>query len=243
VAGPFAVLQRPLVLPPREIKPPPPGDPARGPVAWWKLDETAGMEAADASGHQLGARVRGAPRWLPGQGRLKGALELEGAQTFLDCGDSDQLGFRDGLTVSLWVKASASKPAVQMLAAKGGDTWRLHTEGDKGQVAFSLSGPQTTGKDRKKAPQAVSKQAVNDGQWHQVVGVYDGQRVALYVDGALDDSVSAAGPLALTTEPLWLGHSPAGRGARFRGAMDDVRLYGYGLSAEEVKALYREATP
>jgi large repetitive protein len=229
-----------LTLPPKDARPPAPGDPARGPVGWWKLDEADGLEAADASGHRLVARVQGTPRWMPGQGRLSGALDLDGTQTFLDCGEAADFDFRDGLSVSLWIRARGFKKPAQTLVAKGGDTWRIHSTGDKGRVVFSLSGPQTTGKDKKKAPRALSQRAVDDGQWHHLVGVYDGQRVALYVDGALESSVSASGPLALNTEPVWLGNSSASRAQFFNGAMDDVRLYGFGLSEEEIKALHRE---
>jgi large repetitive protein len=240
VAGPFTVLKRPVLLQPKGGTPPAAGDPARGPVAWWKLDETEGLEAADASGHHLAAHAEGTPRWLPTQGRLGGAVELEGARTFLDCGDATDFDFRDGLSVSLWIKARDFKKTAQTLVAKGGDTWRLHSEGDKGQVVFSLSGPQTTGKDRTKLPRAISSRAVDDDQWHHLVGVYDGQRVALYVDGALDKAVTASGPIALNTEPLWLGKSAAARPQFFNGALDDVRLFRCGLSEEEIKRLYRE---
>ncbi|MBI5384336.1 MAG: LamG domain-containing protein [Verrucomicrobia bacterium] len=239
VLGPFEVLKRPLTLRPKDTKPPAPGDPARGPVAWWKFDETDGAEAADASGHRLAGRVQSAARWMPGQGRVGGALDLDGAKNFVDCGDRADFDFRDGVTVSFWLKPRSFKKSSQTVAAKGGDTWRFHSQGDKGQMVFSLTGPQTTGKDKNKAPRITSKRSVDDGQWHHVVGVYDGQRVALYVDGALEGSVTAAGALALNTEPLWLGNTSASRNGYFNGLLDDVRLYGCGLTEDEITALWR----
>ena len=228
-----------LRLPPKEAKPPAPGDPARGPVAWWKLDETEGMEAADASGHHMVARLQGTAHWKPGQGKLSGALELDGARGYVEGADVPEFGFRDRMTVSLWIKAGGSKKTPQTLIAKGNDTWQLYAEGDQGQLVFAITGPRPTGKDKSKAMRVTTKRAVGDGQWHHVVGLYDGQRVAVYVDGALDGSVAASGPLALNTEPVWLGDNSAARGECFQGLLDDVRLFSYALSEEEIKALNR----
>jgi large repetitive protein len=239
VLGPFQVLSRPLTLQPRESKPPPPGLPLRGPVASWRLDEADGTEVADATEHRHTARVLGRPRWAPGQGKAGGALEFDGATTYVDCGDAEDFDFRGALTVSLWLKPGGPGKSPQTLVAKGGDAWRIRSEGGEASLVFSLEGPQTTGKDRNKSPQASSKRSVNDGQWHHLAGVYDGQRIALYVDGKLEDSVAAAGSVALNTEPVWLGNDSAARGEYFRGWLDDVRLYDRGLTEAEIQALQR----
>ena len=232
VFGPFKVLTRPLTLPPKDSKAPSSG----GPVAWWKLDETTGAEAADASGNRHPARVQGTARWTS-QGRLGGAFELDDAGNFVDCGDATNFDFRDGLTVSLWVKPGQSEKSLKSLIAKGSDTWGIASDGNTGGVAFHLAGPQTTGKDKKRQTRVTAKRSLNDGQWHHLAAVYDGQRMALFVDGELADSVTASGPLAINTEPVLLGENSASRKERFVGAVDDVRLYNRGLSESEIKAL------
>ena len=236
------MLSPTLTLPVKGLKPPAPGDPARGPLAWWKLDETGGVEAADASGHRLTGRLQGTPHWTPTQGRWGGALDLDGAQNFVDCGDPKPFDVCDGLSISLWLKPRDFKKSGQTLVAKGDDTWRLQTEGEKGRLAFTLKGPQTTGKDKAQAPRLVAQRALDDGQWHHVVGAYDGQRMALYVDGESQGSLAASGLLALSSEPLWLGNNAADRRQFYSGSLDDVRLYGFGLTAEEVSGLYRDGT-
>jgi hypothetical protein len=240
VLGPFKVLSRSLTLRPKDAKPPATGGPARAPVARWKLDETQGTEAADASDQRHPAQVQGNPRWAPRTERAGGALELDGAKNYMDCGDAADFDFRDGLTVSLWLRPRDLKKSAQTLAAKGSDTWSLRSEGKTGKLVFALDGPQTTGRDKRKAPRVQSKRPVDDGQWHHVAGVYDGQRIALYVDGELEESVTASGPVALNTEPVWLGNNSAARGAYFNGWLADVRLYGCGLTEAEIKALHRE---
>jgi hypothetical protein len=233
VSGPFEVLTRPLTLLAKSGETPA----ARDPVAWWKFDETAGAETAASSAGKLSARVRGAAQWQPA-GRDGGALELDGISGFLDCGDSARFDFSNGLTISLWVNPRDFKKGVQTLIAKGNDTWRIQSAGKTGKLTFALSGPQPSGKERRTLS-VTSKEPLADDRWHHVVAVYDGRRMALYLNGELQDSGTATGRVALTTEPLWLGNNAAARGQFFSGALDDARLYGRGLSDAEIKALYR----
>ena len=236
--GPFKVLSRPLTLRPVDAKAPAPGSPARGPVAWWKLDEASGSQAADASGRNHPAQILGVARWAPGQGPAGGAVELDGAKNLLDGGDNGDFDFRDGVTVTMWVKPRGKREASQSLATKGSDTWNLELRKD-GTLVFLVNGPITTGKDRRKAPAATSKGPLDGTSWHHVVGVYDGQRIALYVDGELQNSVLASGQVTVNTEPLWVGNNAAVRGQAFGGWLDDVRLYACGLNESEIKALQR----
>lgn len=63
--------------------------------------------------------------------------------------------------------------------------------------------------------------------------------MALYVDGAEEDSMTASGPIALNNLPLTLGDNAANRGRRWNGWLDDARLYDRGLSIEEIKTLHQ----
>jgi hypothetical protein len=241
VLGPFEVQKRPLTLRPKFDTPAAPGGPSAGLVAWWKLDETTGTAVGDAAGKCPPATVRGAARWGPGQGRRDGALEFTGANV-VDCGDQPGFDFREGLTVAFWVKAAgAPKPGktAQTLITKGGASWSVRRAGAEGRLVFGLTGPETTGKDRRKAAQLTATRRVDDGQWHHVAGTYDGQRMALYLDGVLDASLAASGSLGLTTEPLWLGNNPVARSEAFTGWLDDLRLYRRGLTEVEIKALHQ----
>jgi hypothetical protein len=240
VLGPFKVDSRPLTLRPKDTKPPATEGAARAPVARWKLDETQGAAAADAASSTHRGQVQGRPRWIAAQGQARAALDLDGASSYVDCGDAADFDFRNALTVSLWVNPRELKKSGQTFAAKGNDTWSLRSEGKTGKVVFALDGPQTTGKDRAKATRARSRRPLDDGHWHHVAGVYDGQRIALYVDGELEESVTASGTVALNTEPVWLGNNSAARDAYFNGALADVRLYGCGLTEAEIKALHLE---
>ncbi len=78
--------------------------------------------------------------------------------------------------------------------------------------------------------------------WHHLAGTYDGQAYRLYRDGRLMaereddfaptmvDAPWAIGGRSATTPP---------EGRFFEGAIDEVRIYGRALSAEEIQLLFR----
>src|SRR5690606_33121848 len=67
---------------------------------------------------------------------------------------------------------------------------------------------------------------------------YDGQTMRLYIDGELNNSrtVSAPVPIAGNSLPLSIGAQHDGSFG-FRGALDDVRVYGVSLGSADIRAL------
>ena len=234
--GPFQVLKPPLTLRPKQ--PPRTGLAAAAPVAWWKFDEESGGTAANAAGTPLAGRLQGEPRWAPDQGRHQGSIELDGVNNWIECADSTDLGIRDGLSVSVWIKPRGAPPGGDTLLAKG-EAWGLQRLGGTGELEFTLTGPLPGDPARRNAPRVVCKRTLADDRWHHVAAVYDGKRMALYVDGAEEDSMKASGPIALNNLPLTLGDNAANRGRRWNGWLDDARLYDRGLSIEEIKTLHQ----
>ncbi len=209
-----------------------------GLIAWWKLDEDKGKKAEDASGHQFVGNVVGRSKWVPDQGRIGGAMEFDGKTAFINCGRAPEFDFRDGMTVAAWIKVREFNKPWQAIVTKGDTAWRLQREKETGMVTFTFD----TGTEVERRDQnllcLVSKRKVDDGAWHHVVGVSDGKRACLYVDGEPEDSADAK-PIAQNNAPVMIGCNSTAYERRFNGWIDDVRLYGYGLSEAEVKALYR----
>ena len=71
---------------------------------------------------------------------------------------------------------------------------------------------------------------------HHLVGVYDGSRLKLFVDGALVAERQAEGELQTCDAPLSIGHID--EAARFRGSVEEVRISADAQSDEWVKAEY-----
>jgi len=80
---------------------------------------------------------------------------------------------------------------------------------------------------------------VLDGAWHHCGATFDGQFMRVYLDGREIASLNQPGKIAFQSGvPAYIGSS-AGAGEFFQGALDEVRVYGAGLTAEEMNLLYR----
>ena len=212
-----------------------------GLVAWWKLDQTKGTKAEDASGHELAADAIGILSWVPDhQGRAGGALEFDGRTTYLNCGRAQEFDFHNAMSVAVWIKVPGFSKPSQSIVNKGDTAWGLKRYKNTGQVTFCFNTDSPAKSSDENLVSLVSKRKVDDGQWHHVVGVSDGRRAAVYVDGELEDSAEAK-PIALNSVPLRIGSNLEALGKGYSGCIDEVRLYGYGLSQTEVKALYQGA--
>ena len=80
------------------------------------------------------------------------------------------------------------------------------------------------------------------GGWTHVMGVFDGTKVRLFANGqqvAASQTVPLV-PLRSNNVSGALGDTSVGRGWRYTGELDDVRIYSRALSSSEVVAVYRD---
>jgi hypothetical protein len=79
---------------------------------------------------------------------------------------------------------------------------------------------------------------VNDGNWHNFVGTYDGSTASFYIDGILQDSTSYS--TALVSSTGWgIGNATfSDTGNTYNGSIDEVGVWRRALSQADVTALY-----
>lgn len=86
--------------------------------------------------------------------------------------------------------------------------------------------------------QAPSKSTVGvvNGQWHHIVGSWDGSVKRIYINGALKDSVSKTGALVTQTTGAAVGRfGGTTTGYYFGGKIAKVSVYSIGLSAKQIQ--------
>ena len=208
-----------------------------GLVGWWKLDESAGTRAADGSGNNHAALVRGNPTWQPTGGKVAGAVALDGDGDYLEVADESAFDFRSGVTVAAWIKAESLDKPYQAIVTKGEWAWRIQRNEESNMLEFACSGVRVPS-EHPYGP-LYGTRAITPGRWYHVAGTYDGQRMALYIDGVLDSSQEASGPIGVDDDPVLIGENAEQRERFWSGLIDDVRVYNYGLSADEVTNLAR----
>jgi hypothetical protein len=146
------------------------------------------------------------------------------------------------LSISYWIKTTASAGAGQWWDGAGivdGEVPGVANDfgtallGNK--AGFGVGNPDAT---------ITSASAINDGQWHHVASTRHSSNgaMSLYVDGALQ--ATGMGPVGARNTPqaLRIGGMQPG-GGFLAGALDEVRLYNYPLTAGQVMAMVNPPPP
>ncbi len=218
--------------------PPPPPNLARGMAGHWRFDEGSGNVVLDSSPVQNhGGTINIlAADWKVG--RRGGALQFTAnRRTFIQISHHDTIAPREGISLTFWVNA-ASFTATQRMLQKGDANveYGLGVQGNRLELFLRLEGG---GEVRVTAPPPPT------GRFTHLAATYDGQQAKLYVDGRPVAMALAPGALAIGTENLNLGGRPAGApdSEFFSGLIDDLVIYGRGLSAAEVGLLFMGGAP
>jgi hypothetical protein len=198
-------------------------------VGHWKLDGNA----FDSAGGNHGAAL-GDPVWAndPQRGWC---LDFDGQDDYVDVGDAPSLTFSDAITVACWIQVRAFDRNWSAIVTKG-DDWVLARTRDDNRVAFLCLGLAGGG-----WPEVYTGD-VNDGNWHHIAGVYDGQDLSIYQDGLRVDGKSVRGVINRNWSRVLIGENGQTRNRFWNGWIDDVRLYNRALTVAEIGAL-AEAEP
>jgi hypothetical protein len=202
-------------------------------VGWWTFDEGAGSTALDWSGHGNHGTIHGDPDWIVGYENKGNALSFDGLGDYVDCGNAEILDFNDQITVAAWIRVNVFEQTDQAIVSKGENAWKLVRNGlTANELRFDCGN----------AGEAIGATNVNDGQWHHALGMYNGSRISLYVDGVEDGYVDTIN--ALTNDPnltVFIGDNnrPGAGPQAWNGLIDDVRIYNKALNEEEIELIMR----
>lgn len=156
----------------------------------------------------------------------------------------DNFGFTSGdFSIQVWVKLNANDTTGSTPIAKhhggivAGYFLGINDVGDgcsaTGKAHFYVGYPCS----------GVSSITVNDGLWHQLVGIYNStnQTVSIYVDGQFQASAVGGHAANPTDAPFLVGGvmiPDSSLVGNFTGLIDEVWIYDNALSATDVWLLY-----
>ncbi len=201
---------------------------------YYKFDEGSGSTVLDAVGSNDGTVfgstwTASVPAALPFTNPY--SMYFDGGD-YVDAGDIVDL--TTDFSVSAWVNPDSLGTDRQIISRgyDGTNTqWELKTTTAGGNVSFQSWQSGIVGVESIGVPPA--------GQWTHVVGTYDGTTWRIYLDGSLDNSAVAAGPVH-TNRTVVVGavDTPTGFRQNWEGSLDDVRVYDRTISDSEIADLY-----
>ena len=80
------------------------------------------------------------------------------------------------------------------------------------------------------------------GGWAHITGSFNGTHINTYFNGNLDESVAYSGKIPFITDDLIIGDWTSNLGRGFKGIIDEVMIFDYALSAEQIKTFYEGKT-
>jgi len=197
--------------------------PTEGLVAYYPFNSNV----SDESGNEYHGTNNGATLTYDRFGRESSAYFFDG-QSNIVINNTENLNFSSGsFTLATWLNFNSFMQDVCPLAkhiwAVGG--WALNIFEDK--LTFYLDF----------IPRLTSDDIYSDGNWHFLVGVFDGTTQYLYIDGILIKTQTGALGYSNST-PITIGSTTGG--GFFTGSLDDIRIYNRALSEQEVTSLLTE---
>ncbi|MEU0567860.1 LamG-like jellyroll fold domain-containing protein [Nonomuraea sp. NPDC005983] len=209
------------------------------PDGHWTLDDGQGTVAADRAGaHQ--ATLTGQATWTTGRTGL--GLRLDGAGGHAQT-TGPVVSTQRNFAVAAWVRLTSANAAAAAVSQDGGRAAGFSLQYAKAENRWALSRA-TADADGAPAVRALSETAPRLGEWTHLAGVYDAAagELSLYVNGRLESTVPFTQPWE-ATGPLAIGRAKAGGAAAdfWPGDLDEVRVYGRAMFADEVADLVNSA--
>lgn len=219
----------------REIAGPPP-PPTQGLVGYWAFDETTGTSAVDSSGNgHAGTFEYGVARPSVVECRRGGCVSLDGVDDYVRVLDAAALKLIGDVTISAWIKPTGLGTAQSIVSKR--------YEFELGEIAsaspYGMRWTHKASGGTVVAGNLTSSTAA--GQWQHVVLVRNGttKQITGYYNGSPALTSTYTLVPATNTYSVNIGRNPAST-QRFKGLIDEVRIYNVALTASEVQALFAQ---
>ncbi|MFC1765254.1 LamG-like jellyroll fold domain-containing protein, partial [Planctomycetota bacterium] len=202
-------------------------------VAHWKFEEAKNGEVLDSAGKGLHGRLIGNAHIVSDVDRGS-VLRLPGKGDFVECAWNPAFDITGAITIAAWTKVTELDSRWWIVISNNYCLGLVgYKEDPKYSPAYWHEGDVW-----------IETELDVDNQWHLIVVLYDGQEFALYLDGKLCASRHFYESIAMDTGPLYIGPTRRARNEGLKdGLIDDVRIYSYALSPDEVKGLFEGREP
>jgi hypothetical protein len=201
-------------------------------VGYWNFDEDSGGVASDVSGNGNDGTIHGAKLV---DGKYGKALSFDGKDDYIEISKSHSLAVSESLltdyTLEFWFKTSCSDcglfSIVQGSSVPPAPHHDRHIYLNNGNICQRIWNDQTI---------CTSGTNYADNNWHHVTQYVQqeiGQRI--YIDGVQETSGTKDKSDFNWAEKFWIGFSSDATSDYFNGIIDEVRIYNYSLTEDEIK--------
>lgn len=200
-------------------------------VAWYPFTGNA----SDASGHGHDGTVNGAQPAIDRFSNPNRAYAFDGVTSSIVVPNDPGLNFQNAISVNFWMKVGALYTGREQYPISHGNwqsRWKFSISPGSNKLRWTLKNAVGGVKD------LDSETALLRDTLYNVTGVYSGSDLEIYLNGQLDAFSIFSGPINQTTSALTFGQDlPGDNNYNFNGVLDDIRIYDYALSLQEIGSL------
>jgi len=156
-------------------------------------------------------------------------LYFNGDNNYVTIPNDSSLNITENITLESWIKFEVGGSMQPRIISKGpdGSGYELLTSNtdEFRQIIF------------RSAPGNLQSQSMLQADiWYHVAVTYDGTQIKMYLNGELNSSLNGSGNLEVNTIPLYLGQKSTSAWDKYKGLMDEVRIWNCARSAEEIRS-------
>ena len=206
---------------------------AKGVIAQWQFEDAL----TDATDNYFDAIHSTTPLYIDNCSSGQKALNMDGTVDYVLL--PYEIADMDEMTISLWAYwTNPSSTNTRLFDFGNGTSQNMYLTPYNGKgICFGIKNGGTE-------QQVANGRRLTTRAWkHVAVTIKEGY-VAIYVDGeeVASSSDISIKPSDLRTSINYLGRGQSASVPKYRGYLDDVRIYNYALSADEVKEVMEDAT-
>jgi hypothetical protein len=215
------------------------------PVSQWKMnDNAASTTVVDAMGISNGTAQQNTSV-LHTTGKIDGALSFNGSSDYINCGSDSSLNITGEISISVWIYAGAiPDDALWVICGRQYD-------GDTSGFGLILDG--RLNPDSQTAPRRHIHFQIGDGSYHvtnvnaivptsewvHIVATRKAnENAVVYYNGVSQSLTSAAWTGNITYSQSFKIGNQQGFSRFFTGSIDDLRIYDFALTSDQVSYLY-----
>jgi len=202
------------------------------PVGWWRFDEGSGTTAYDSSGEGNTGTFGGDPQYSTNISDcpMGYCLEFDGDDDYINIGDIDLSG---EAMIEAWINTNTVTDSQKIVS-------RYTLLGSKWELMFYYSG----GNFYLRAADSgggynSDALSIETGEWYHVAAVHDSSNTWYFYLNGQDIGTASGTTFANDDSDARIGEDPDG-GDNFNGTIDDVRIYNYARTQEQVEKDYNK---
>jgi len=200
-------------------------------VGIWLFDETNGDTAWDSSGNGNDGAINGATRV---DGKFGKALEFDGSDDNVDCGNDASLDLTDAITIMAWAKLNKLNQMAAILEKRncgaGGNGYALLNGWDR-NTYMELTNMGIW----------VQSGGLETDKWYHFASTWDSAtgKTSFYQDGVVVQTKNqgAGAEITVNDTSLLIGQRTGGCTGNFSGIIDEVAVFNVALAEDDINDL------